>query len=51
MLAEEAAMLFGIAQLPLFLSSDGMGDVGADAIRAVLELRDQRTEILGGGAW
>lgn len=37
MLAEEAAMLFGIAQLPLFLGEDGIGYVGADAIRAVTE--------------
>lgn len=41
-LAEEAAMLFGIAQLPLFLGQDGMGYVGKDAIRAVTELASRR---------
>lgn len=35
MLADQAAMLFGIGQLPLFLDERGIGYVGEDAIRAV----------------
>ena len=49
MLAEEAAMLFGIAQLPMFLSEDGMGYVGTDAIRAVTEVAARRQKAGGQG--
>lgn len=49
LLAEEAAMLFGIGQLPLFLASDGMGYVGIDAIRAVIDRGQSRTGSAGVG--
>ncbi len=37
MLAEQAAVVFGIGQLPLYVDSEGIGHVGETAIYAVSE--------------
>lgn len=44
MLADQAAMLFGIGQLPMFLDRNGVGHVGQDAIMAVTRAGPPPTE-------